>query len=462
LSENTTYNLELKRFAIDNIIVFIRIFSMSVFAVFSSILLAHALGTTNKGIYELVILLTTIVAGTIFNLGIPGANIYFTANRQYDLKSIVNTNIAMLVLLIPMALLVAFGMVKIAGDILFTGVPEQLLYLGMLVIPFFLCDQTLSYIFSGLQDFRSLGLVDATQPFITSIILLCLYILNKLTVTNAIFALVIGYILTNALILWLFNTKLSGWNNLRPNLNVHFAKDLLIYGFKVYGSIVISMLLLRIDLLMLTSLGGGPASVGIYAIAITFGERIWTLSGFASTVLLPRIASWQDEENRRNQLTLIVGKYTLWISLIGALMLLLFGQWVINLLFPIQFSTSYTALIVLLPGIIMYNLGRVFGADVIGRGKANSIMPIVLVATVLNILLNLILIPQYDFVGAAVASSIAYSLYGLVLMWRFLHSAQLPWSDMVLPNADDKRHMGHLWNMVKGYTWKLISNSMKR
>jgi O-antigen/teichoic acid export membrane protein len=461
MSADSKTGLDLRRFAIDNIIVLSRIFGMSVFAVVISVILARYLGTAGKGSYDLVNLLNTLVAATVFNLGIPLGTIYFSANHQYDLKTIVSTNVAILGILIPVTLLAGFLLVRFEGERLFGGVPESILYLGLILMPFFVTDQVLSRIFNGLQDYRSLGLVDITQPLTTAILLLGLVITNQLNLVTAIFSLIVGYILTDALTLWLLRSKLDSWRDMLPRLNVHYAKELIVYGLKIYANIIVSTLLLRIDMLLVSSIGGGASSVGIYAVAVTLGERVWTLGGFTSTVLLPRIASWHDEEEKRDQLTLLSGKYTLWISFIGLVGLVVFGRWIISTLFPAQFATSYDALMALLPGIMMYNFARIFSSDLVGRGKGGVVVPVVLAATIVNVALNLIVIPRYDFIGASLASSVAYSLYGLVLMWLFFRQSKLHLMDMLLPNADDLRRMQSLFNLMRSYTQKVLSGSAR-
>ncbi len=451
-------NLELRRFAIDNIIVLSRIFGMSVFAIIVTMILAQDLGPAGKGTYDLVILLTSLVGGTVFNLGIPFGNVYYAANRQYDLKTIVSSNTALLLILIPLTLLTAFAVIKFAGGVLFGDVPEAILYLGLLLMPFFVFDQTLSRIFNGVQDFRSLGMVDVTQPFTTAVLMFGLVITNNLNVVTAIIALIIGYILTNALTVWLLRPKLDSWRDFLPRMNWHYARDLIVYGLKIYANIIFGTLLLRVDVLLISSIGGGAASVGIYAVAVTLGERIWTLAGFTNIVLLPRIASWQNENDKRNQLTFLSAKYTIWISIIGAIILAIFGRWAINALFSARFSSSFDALMALLPGIMMYNFARIFSVDLVGRGQGGRVLPYIILAVIVNILLNFFLIPRYDFIGAALASSAAYTIYALTLMRLFFKVSQLRLVDMILPDANDIRRVRTLFGMVYTYTGKLFSH----
>lgn len=450
-------SLELRRFTIDNLIVLSRIIGMSVFAIAISAILARDLGSAGKGVYELVLLLTNLLAGTFFNLGLPLATTYYTASDLYDLKTILATNIAVLLILIPLAILAGIGIVLVGGEQLFADVPQEYLYIGVLIIPFLMIDQVLNNMFAGLQDFRFMGLVDIAQPLLTALFLVILLVTENLSTITALWSVAIAYFLTNILTLCLLRTKVDSWRDFWPRLNPKYARDLMVYGLKIYGNVIIGRLLLRVDLILITNLGGGPASVGIYSIAVTLAERVWTFSGFTSSVLLPRIASWRNEDDKRNQLTLLVTKYALWISLLTGGALLLLGRWVINLLYGSEFDLSFVAILFLLPGIMMYNFARIFGSDAIGRGKGGYVTPIVLAALILNIALNVILIPQYDFIGAAIATSLAYSLYALLLIWFFFRNSKMRWLDMILPNADDIRRFQSLFKLLSAYSQKVLS-----
>ena len=449
-------NLELKRFAIDNLIVLSRIVSMTVFALVVSIILARGLGTAGKGQYELVMLLLNFVGGTIFNLGIPVSTVRFTAAKNHDLKTIVSTNMALVGLLTVGAMLTGAVTIVYGADTLLSGVPQSLLFTGLFLLPFYMVFQHLHTVFNGLQDFRSVGLVDTTQPLVTAVVLVLLALAGSLNIFTALFALAAGYFCADLVILLRLNAYLSNWRDFVPRLNLGYARDLFAYSLKIYAIVIVNTLLLRIDLFFITNLGGGPASVGIYSIAVTLGERVWTFSGFTNTVLMPRIASWDNEDHKRDQLTLLSGKYTIWISLLVALALIVFGRPLIGLIYPSEFIRSYDALLALIPGILMYNLARLFGSDLVGRGKGGSATPIVVAITLLNIALNIVLVPTYDFIGASLASSAAYSLYGLILAWLFFRQSGLRWLDLFVPTTDDTRRIRSLFGLVRQHARNVL------
>jgi Na+-driven multidrug efflux pump len=67
------------------------------------------------------------------------------------------------------------------------------------------------------------------------------------------------------------------------------------------------------------------------------------------------------------------------------------------------------------------------------------------IALVGNILLNLVLIPKYGIVGAAVASLISYTIAAGILIIFFVQQSHLSVFDLLLPKREDFRYF---WNLA--------------
>jgi O-antigen/teichoic acid export membrane protein len=111
-----------------------------------------------------------------------------------------------------------------------------------------------------------------------------------------------------------------------------------------------------------------------------------------------------------NRFTPRVFWIVLGISCIGAIGLATFGKSFILIVFSYSFLDAFTPLLILLPGVVLLGAGKILTNDIAGRGfpQYNSITSgISLVATVL---FDLIFIPKYGVVGAALASTLSYTL----------------------------------------------------
>jgi len=72
-----------------------------------------------------------------------------------------------------------------------------------------------------------------------------------------------------------------------------------------------------------------------------------------------------------------------------------------------------------------------------GIGKPRVNLYISMVAMVVTVILDITLIPRYSIEGAAVASSMAYSLATFLSMAYFLRQTGLPARSLFLLNRDD-------------------------
>ncbi len=435
-------DLELKRFARDSTSSLARVVGASVIGIATSILVARGVGVEGRGLYELAHLLPTVMA-TLFNFGLTLATVYYTAHGDHDAATIAASNITLALLLSAVGLALSALLLALAGGALFPGVPPALLWLGLLLLPLLYLGQGLLPIFQGKQDFRAYNLVQLVPGAVAlALIVVVVWVLNG-GVAGVLLAVTLGNLAGLLASLALLRPHTGPLRRLFAlRLNRAYARQALDYGLKIQFSVIVVFLLLRVDIWLLNLIGGGAQSVGLYGIAVALGERVWTFGGLAAVVILPRIASWDGDEDRRSQLTALTARYTFWLSVVLALAILLLGEPVIALLYGEAFRPSAGALALLLPGIVLYNMASVTGADIAGRGRplANAIHAAI--AFAINIIANLVLIPRYDFAGAAAASAIAYSYLGLATMWVFRRTSGARWRDLLLLNAEDIRRLG--------------------
>jgi O-antigen/teichoic acid export membrane protein len=102
-------------------------------------------------------------------------------------------------------------------------------------------------------------------------------------------------------------------------------------------------------------------------------------------------------------------------AVLGALLLaLLGGRLLIRLAYGGAFDPAFTAVVWLLPGIGCMAVNMVFMNFLASCGMPLVAVYSPLVALVVNVALNLALIPRMGFAGAALASSVAYALMLLI------------------------------------------------
>jgi len=100
------------------------------------------------------------------------------------------------------------------------------------------------------------------------------------------------------------------------------------------------------------------------------------------------------------------------------LILFLFPETVLNFLFGSNYAPAASALRILSLGFIISNLLGPNRATLIVMGKSRFTMWATLAAAVLNIGLNIVLIPPLGIEGAAIASTVALVAINLIVSWK--------------------------------------------
>ncbi len=216
----------------------------------------------------------------------------------------------------------------------------------------------------------------------------------------------------------------------------HTADTCSAYGAKTHLSNALTFINYRADL-FLVNVFLTSSSAGLYAVATQLGERMWIVSEAVSTVLLPRLSHLHADEGKRRRLTPTASAWTLLISTGLSLLLAVVAKPVIALLFGTNYLPAVTALIWMLPGIVLGSLARVLANDIAARGRPELNLYVAAVVAMGNVLLNILLIPQFGIVGAAMSTSIAYSFNAMTKVWLFARLSGTPWWRGVVVRKSD-------------------------
>jgi O-antigen/teichoic acid export membrane protein len=116
-----------------------------------------------------------------------------------------------------------------------------------------------------------------------------------------------------------------------------------------------------------------------------------------------------------------------WISfftILGALIVLLFGNEIVVLLFTEQYLPSVPAFILLMIALNLTLVDYTLGYSLVAAGDATRPMMINVAHTTINVLANLLLLPVFGIAGAALASITGFVATNPVYAW-FLRRREL-------------------------------------
>ena len=395
----------------------------------AAIIIARVLGPSGKGAYTLIILVPMLLA-TFGTLGIGVANLYFVGKKKYKIADITSNSVV---------LASGLGIIFAATFLLYfyyfhpsflKGADPLCVLIATLVLPFSLLTAYFSSILLGEQKINKRNLIYLVQSIsLLAFLLFFLFIIER-SVLSTIMAWVFATIVTTI-------TSILIVRKLTPiRLSFHFPlfKDSVKFGVQGYFGNVITLFNHRIDILIVNFFIG-VTFVGYYSVAVGLAEALWYFPGAVGTIMLARTPRLNSEE--ANESTPRICRNTIFLTLLAAVLLFVFGKTIINLLFGASFLPALKPMWILLPGIVALSINKVLCNELIGRGKPIIGTIAAVVSLVINIPLNLLLIPIWGISGAAFASTVSYSVCTVVPLIAFMRISQNSLFDTIVIKPQD-------------------------
>lgn len=191
------------------------------------------------------------------------------------------------------------------------------------------------------------------------------------------------------------------WDNTRFRSLVSSAVPMVLSG-------IVLMVYLRIDQVMLGALAG-EAEVGFYAAAVRISEVWYFVPAAIVSSLFPRIVELRASD--RVQFEQRLQRLYNLLAFLGyavALPVTLLAPWLVQLLFGSAYQPSAPLLAVLIWAGLFANLTVARNAHFIALDWGRAQLWTASAGAAANILLNLLLIPRYGAMGAAVATCLSY------------------------------------------------------
>lgn len=373
--------------------------AMAVIGLATTVIVARALGPDGRGAYALAIAIGA-VSIQFGHVGLHAANTYFVAREPQQIGVLVGNSLAVgLAIGGGGAALLALVFVLAPGAAPVTGV---LLGLALIRIGPNLGALLLRNILIGAGDIRGFN-ISELGPQIVAIAALGVLVALGADQPAVIFAPVLG-----AGVLGLLWSGERVRRRLTEKVTVSWTvfKRTAAYGVKVWGAALGGFLIVRSDLFVLGYMRG-DADVGVYSVAAAIANALLLLPIAVSQVLFPRLSANRDDRDRAaatRKVLLVVGLAML--PLVGGAIAL--ASPAIEIAFGDEFAAAAGPTRILALSVIPLALVTVLMQLQAARGLPWIVVWIWAAAVVLNIGLNIALIPSLGIEGAAWASLISY------------------------------------------------------
>jgi len=417
----------------------------------SSVLIARTIGPGGKGVFDLIVATAGLLV-MVLGFSLPTGVTYVVARNKGDVSSL-----ALRLALVAVFQTVVAGVILVA--LIYSGRSHYFLpnqagrWLMPAVLIYFFLEMLSNYwraILAGKQEIAKINnceLLGRVGQFLLLFAVAGLLFLKGNHITVGVLFIIILCI--SAFI----NTMLlrALWPSLAGTRTAVSIKEAAAFALPCYLGNTTQFLNYRLDVFIVSVLAG-YASVGRYTLAVSLAQLVWLLSNSAASVLLPKVAASRDSIQSADSIesessgsidvvkhTSRITRLTLAASFVGACAIGLLATQAIPFLYGEVFRHSVSALLWLLPGIVAFSTVNILAAYIAGIGKPHLNLVVACLALVVTVVLDFTLIPRFDIVGAAIASTGSYLLSALLTIGFFIRQTGAPARQVLIPTREDLR-----------------------
>lgn len=377
-----------------------------ILSLFVGILTARYLGPGNYGLINYGGAYVSFFAA-LCNLGLNSVIVKEFVDRPDEQGEAIGSALMMRLISSILSVILTISIVSIIDkDEPLTIVVVALCSLGSVFHIF----ETFNYWFQSIYKSKITSLATLCAYITTSVYKMGLLILEK-DVRWFAFATSVDYIVV-AVFLWVAYKK-HGGAKLKFSLNK--SKKLLRVSYHYILSSIMVSIYSQTDKLMLKQMLN-ENEVGFYSTAATICS-MWTfvlqaiIDSMYPSILQKRNINKSDYEKKNRQLYAIV----FYVSSIVAVVFLIFGKIIVNVLYGKEFEAAADVVKILTWYTAFSYLGVARNAWIVSEGKQKYLKYMYGYAAIMNIGINMLLIPVMGAVGAAIASLFTQIFTSIIL-----------------------------------------------
>lgn len=369
---------------------------------FINVWLGRFLGPTDYGNYGVIIGLISLV-NMIQTSGLTQTAAKYIAENEKDgdaiFKSALNIQIVATLIISTIYYLSA----PVIADLLNDNSLVPFLQLSTLIFPLYGLYALYIDYYNGRHNFKKQAIINS------------LYSITKLVAV-----LLFAYFYHLKGVLWGFIVApflsiLAGFYYPKGSVNSFTYKKLLLFSIPLIGYVIFSTLLQSLDLYMVKSFLSGEYA-GYYTASQNISKLVFYATISLSSVLLPSISkSVSNNLLAKAQSTISISmRYALMLIIPSVLLIATTSNQLLELIYSSVYTPASVSLSILAFAYGFFSIFTILCTIINGSGKPKYSLLLSLFGTIIITLLCILLIPQYNIVGAAIASLVSNFLVMLI------------------------------------------------
>ncbi len=394
-----------------------------VLGVLSSVFINRYLGPSLKGEYAYLLNIIDLLV-LILNLGIYHSYPFYKRKKVDDIQDKYTSIIAF-----------QFLIYTIVSIILFFIFGSKVEYILMFLLPaLMVLKKQLGFIVL-IENINLRNLINVFNQLFYTAVLLLFFLFAKSNIFYVFVLLYVKELISVIIIIYKLKAKISIFN-----VNINFMIMTIRFGlFPMLTSLLIT-LNYKVDILILESFVDFE-QIGFYTVGVGLASQVWIIPDAFKDVLFSKTA----KNDAIDDLKLSI-KINVYISALFIVFTILFGKWLISVLYGGEYLPAYFVTVVMFVGLIPMIFYKLISPLFNATGKQKNIFYILLLSVLLNVGSNYLLIPLYGIDGAAFASVLSYSFCGSLFIYNFIKIYSLNLKELLYI---DKNEIMRIKNSLK-------------
>jgi O-antigen/teichoic acid export membrane protein len=374
---------------------------------------ARYLGPVGRGQLALVMSIATVTS-TLAGLSLDQANVNM-GSVQPEARRALATNALLFSALLGFAAAGFLALLTVLAPAVTGHLPSALMWLTVGSIPFLLARPYLGALVEADYRFTVSNASRLIAPVSGIVINGLLAAAGTLTATSASVTWVGGQLLGLFLLIWFLSRRSAGFG--RADLDI--ARRTFRFGFKAHLGRALNAANYRLDQWLLGVLAGAR-ELGLYSVAVACSEVLFLLPTTLAKVQRPDLARATRAAASRKAAA--VFRAAVVLNIPAAAALVIGAPMLCAVLFGASFNGSIDDLRILAAGAFGVTAVKLLGDALTAQRRPLLSSVAVGFGCVFTVALDLLLIPRLGGLGAAIASTVAYSAGGLVAAGMFLRT----------------------------------------
>lgn len=190
------------------------------------------------------------------------------------------------------------------------------------------------------------------------------------------------------------------------------------------------------DIIILKMMSVDFYHIGLYSTGVALAEYSWMIPDIFKEVMFHHNA--RKDDIKRMTFSIRLG-FTAVVSV--AILVIAFGKPILGFLFGADFVAAYPIVVWMFLAVPFMVYTKIIGTLFSANGGWRFYFTTLLISVLLNIGLNVALIPSFHIYGSAFASVISYAFCGMTMLFWFKRKYKVPFRDVLFVKWEDMQKL---------------------